>query len=229
MSIDLSSPPSARKFLFDRSFGEKAAAARQAERERPKPIYTQEQLDAAREEGRQEGYAAGHQARLQEQEAALAVLVSGIESALAKLMAESETLLKGHLVEARDLALAVVRRLLPTWTARHGLEEIDSVITRAVADMGREPRLVIRVAESQFDAVQARLKSITEQQAYAGKIVLLGEALLGPSDCRVEWADGGVERDMQALWQKIDELVAASNSAVDSSSSVSGDVSGERA
>ncbi len=46
------------------------------------------------------------------------------------------------------------------------------------------------------------------EKAYEGKVVILGDADLGPSDCRIEWADGGIERDVRALWEEIDHVLA---------------------
>ena len=49
-----------------------------------------------------------------------------------------------------------------------------------IAEMVHEPRLVVRVHESQFDAVNARIHDITAQKAYAGKVVVLADA----ANCR---------------------------------------------
>ena len=49
---------------------------------------------------------------------------------------------------------------------------------------------------------------LSAQSGYEGKIVLIAEEALLPGDARVEWADGGAERDSARLWRQIDEIVA---------------------
>ncbi len=39
-------------------------------------------------------------------------------------------------------------------------------------------------------------------------MVLFADESLKPEDCRVEWADGGVERDVGRLWREVEQAVA---------------------
>ena len=45
------------------------------------------------------------------------------------------------------------------------------------------------------------------QAGFEGKIVLLAQSDLQAGDVRVEWADGGAERDIGLLWREIDAIV----------------------
>jgi flagellar assembly protein FliH len=73
--------------------------------------------------------------------------------------------------------------------------------------MAREPRLVVRVHEDQFDAVNERVQEIATQRAYAGKVIVLADPDTVPGDCRVEWADGGIERNTAAVWSAVEQTV----------------------
>ena len=42
------------------------------------------------------------------------------------------------------------------------------------------------------------------ERGFAGKLILIAEDNLGPSDCRVEWADGGAERLYERLFAQIE-------------------------
>ncbi|MCZ6590627.1 MAG: hypothetical protein O7B98_05730, partial [Alphaproteobacteria bacterium] len=42
---------------------------------------------------------------------------------------------------------------------------------------------------------------------FDGKIVLLADDQLSPTDCHVLWADGGSERDVQRTWSEINKAV----------------------
>jgi flagellar assembly protein FliH len=53
-----------------------------------------------------------------------------------------------------------------------------------------------------------KIDTIATRRGFAGKVVLLAETSVAPGDCRIEWADGGVERDSARLWRDIDLAVA---------------------
>ncbi len=68
--------------------------------------------------------------------------------------------------------------------------------------------IVLRVNDALFDAVQARLAALSQASAFAGKTILLADAALAEGDARVEWADGGAERDTRRLAAEIDAIFA---------------------
>jgi flagellar assembly protein FliH len=76
--------------------------------------------------------------------------------------------------------------------------------------MAREPRLVVRVNEAQFDTVNERVQAIATDRAYAGKVIVLADAEVVPGDCRVEWADGGIERNTEATWRAVEQTIIPS-------------------
>ena len=51
------------------------------------------------------------------------------------------------------------------------------------------------------------LQRLAEERGYAGRLVLLPDPELGPDDCRIEWADGGVVRDRASIEGRINEAV----------------------
>jgi len=203
---------SARKFLFERSFDSGLASAAQ-EREPPPQKYTKKQIDALKQEAFEAGQTAGQKAMMEDQQQYMNVLLSQLDQKLGHLIKDSAAHWQRQLTHLQEIALLIARRLLPAYAARYGLDEIQDIVTQVISDCAREPRLVVRVGEAQFDAVSAGIKTITEQQAYAGKVVILAEPALGPADCRVEWADGGIERDMEALWKDIDRIIEERRSA----------------
>jgi flagellar assembly protein FliH len=74
--------------------------------------------------------------------------------------------------------------------------------------MVHEPRLVVRVNEAQFDVLNDKISALAGQKAYAGKVVVLADAEIAAGDCRIEWADGGMERNTATMMQKIEKAVA---------------------
>ncbi|MDE1901063.1 MAG: hypothetical protein KGI37_05390 [Alphaproteobacteria bacterium] len=195
-----------KKFMFDLSFDDATNVHRAPER---KPVLMKpDQIDALKKENYDAGFDAGKVAGHDAQTAALAESVEKIARHLNAAMNDIATLQRDRDTQTRQLVMAIARKLLPDLAARHGLQEIESVIDGAIRDMGREPRLVIRVHESEFDAIDARVQEIAARRAYAGKLIVMADAGTAAGDCRVEWADGGVERNTQAVWTEVEKTVA---------------------
>lgn len=202
----------ARKFMFERTFVDGESLAKK-ERDRPKPTFTEEQLDAARKESYDSGYAAGHKTKSDDQQQQLNALMAQVEKKLDKLKTTGEEYWHNQLDHMQQVALVIARKILPTYIEKYGLEEIQTIISKIITEMAREPRLVVRVCDTQFDAVNAKITEIAERRAYAGKVVVLSEEGLDVSDCKVEWADGGVERDLRTVWQDIDKIMGRTESS----------------
>lgn len=195
-----------RKYLFDLAFdGEEGAAL--PEMDKPKPTYSEEQLEAAKKEAYESGLAAGKKAQLAAQEQQIAALLAKVEKQAGALIQESTDVWARQITQLHEVAFVIARKILPSYVAHHGMDEIEALIDRVLSDMSREPRLVIRIAEASFDDASAKINALAANQAFAGKLVLLSDPDLGVSDCRVEWADGGIERDTKAIWEEIDRIM----------------------
>jgi flagellar assembly protein FliH len=66
-----------------------------------------------------------------------------------------------------------------------------------------------------FDAMQQRLASLTGAAGFAGKVVLLADESLDVADARIEWAEGGAERDTKRLLSDIDAALAHALDTID--------------
>jgi len=198
-------PQPLRKFMFDRSFDDASIIHRAQER---KPVMMKpEQVDALKQESHDEGFAAGKIAGRDEQTAQLAAVLLNVENNIAVLIDSLASLSREQNAQTRQLVLSIAKKILPDFTARNGLQEIEALLGDTIREMAREPRLVVRVHETQFDAVNERVQAIATQRAYSGKVIVLADAEIANGDCRVEWADGGVERNTQSTWNAVEQTV----------------------
>lgn len=203
---------STQKFLFDTSFDPPEETARPAAppppRLPPEPTFSRAELDAARDAGIAEGRtvafaeaAGGTEQRTATALGLIAAELQSLTSARASLAAEVQR-------DALALVRIIVRKLAPALCRKDPLAEIDALVAEILRDAIDEPRLVLRVADDLFDAVQSRLASLAEAAGFAGKLVLLADGALMPGDCRIEWADGGTERNTRRLIADIDTALA---------------------
>lgn len=198
--------PPAQKFLFNRSFDSLTAEA-EAAKVPPPPSFSESELQAARAEAEAQGFAAGQRAATEQQQAQIAALLTRLTAAIEGLMQNATSVQSAQQTDISDIALTIARKLLPDFVAEQALGHISALVGQVCRDMTQEPRLVVRVPDSLLDPLQQQLVAITQASAYAGKVVLLADAELSAADCKIEWADGGIEFSSAALWQKIDEAV----------------------
>lgn len=198
------------KFLFDTSFESEDLGddAQKPVRKPPPPKFDEEDLERARAEGHASGKEIGAQEAMQRIEQQIAQTVTAISthmSALSQAQIESNER-KGR--EMLEVALTVVRKIFPHLAGRHGLEEIESVVSDCLERLREEPRIVIRVADAMLDQIEARIGELVVRAGFEGKIVYLAQDSFGPGDVRVEWADGGAERDSESMWREIDQIIS---------------------
>ena len=206
--------PPPRKFMFERSF-DNGAAVRAPER---KPVTLKpEQVDALKKEAYDAGFAAGHQTGADQQTAQLMATLARVDEHIGQMIGNMQAFHQRQDAQMRQLVIAVARKILPDFTARNGLQEIEAVLSGVIAEMVYEPRLVIRVHESQFDPIKTKVHEIAAQRAYAGSVVILSDPEIACGDCRVEWADGGIERNTAGTLKDVEGMISPSGAAIPNS------------
>lgn len=193
------------KFLFETEF------AANKPKLRGRRVWDIPPTEQDLEKKRQEGYAAGHSAGRAEAEAESARMeaqaLERFSQAFLSLQAAREASLQNHARDAAEIAVAIAKKLAATLIEAQPLAEIETVLVDCLARVIGENRVVVRVHESLLDALQAKIDPLAQRLGFEGHVILLGEAGLAPGDCRVEWADGGVTRDMAGLAEQIDRAV----------------------
>jgi len=178
----------------------------------PPPTFSEDELAAARQQAYADGLADGTRSGQAE---AMAGQTQQLNEVLARLDVQLNQLLKVQLDNRAEVidrsvqvALTITRKLVPSFAARHGLSEIEGLVRQCMAQLNAEPRLVIRTHDSLLDEVTAKVQAMAEAQGFEGKLVFIGDEQMGPGDCRLEWADGGAERDEARIWADVDRVVA---------------------
>src|SRR6185436_4128573 len=130
-----------------------------------------------------------------------------IERILAALEALGQQLstIEGRLEsEAVEVALAVARKLVPELLAREPLEEVAALVTGCFRNLVKCPHLVVRVNDALHATARERLDEIVRRRSPDTRLVVLAEPDIAAGDCRIEWADGGIDRDSPTIAAAID-------------------------
>lgn len=140
---------------------------------------------------------------------ALERIADGIGAA-AKTLSAVEARLEG---EAVEVAVAVARKLAPALIAREPFDEIAALASDCFRQLVTAPHIVVRINDALYAAAREKLEDIVRARGFEGRLVVLAEPEIAPADCRIEWADGGVNRDSAAAGAAIDAAVVAYLSA----------------
>jgi flagellar assembly protein FliH len=197
----------AEKYLFDVSFDGPPDVKARGPVTPAEPKFGREELQAAAAVARAEGHAAGTAEAIAAHQHSLAATLEAVGANLGTLLADRDAARRDAQLLAIELTRAIVGKLFPALARKTGLTEVAALVTLCMREALDEPRLVLRVPDNLFEAAQEQIAPLVASSGFPGKLVILGDEALAGSDCRVEWADGGAERDTARTWQEIDAAV----------------------
>jgi flagellar assembly protein FliH len=97
--------------------------------------------------------------------------------------------------EAVEVAVAVARKLAPALIAREPFAEISALASGCFRELVSAPHIAVRVNDALYASAREKLEDIVRANHFQGRLVVLAESDIAIGDCRIEWADGGVNRD----------------------------------
>jgi flagellar assembly protein FliH len=109
--------------------------------------------------------------------------------------------------EAVEVAVAVARKLAPALIAREPFAEIAALASDCFRQLVAAPHIAVRVNDALYAAAKEKLDDILRARNFEGRLVVMAEHDIAVGDCRIEWADGGINRDSAAADAAISEAV----------------------
>jgi len=165
-------------------------------------------LEKARAEGHAAGYAEGEQSA---QTQALQQLVAATQSLADKgieFNAAMDSAQKDHLANAAQMGATVGKKLASHLVAAQPATEIQALITDCLSTLNRAGHVAIRCNEALSDQIQQIAEEHAANAGFEGRLIILGEPDIPLGDCRIEWSDGGVVREFDAIASQIEDKVA---------------------
>jgi len=188
------------KYMFDEDFATGA-----------KPTITVVESERRRADAEaqahRKGFAAGEAQAQGEASQRIATALELIADGLTRLdraLTDIETRLE---TEAVQVAVAVAGKLAPELIAREPFTEISALATECFRQLVTTPHIVVRIGADIYDMAKDKLEEIARARGFEGRMVVTSEPAMAPGDCRIEWADGGVNRDSAATLSAIDDVV----------------------
>ena len=186
------------KFDFDTEFDRNGEILREGESY--KRFFTQDDVDAARMWGVEEGR------EMEEGRCAdsLQAIASQMQLIVARLAHESDAL--RH--EAAGLAVAAARKIAGEALSAYPLDTIEELAREAVQDLRSEPRLSVRCSAELVEALAERLEKTARDAGFEGAIMVRGDEGMTGADVRLEWGAGAVQRSAEEIETRLNDVVA---------------------
>jgi flagellar assembly protein FliH len=191
--------PSA-KYMFDEDFAtgtKPTMTVVEAERRRAD----------AEAQAHRKGFAAGLAQAQGEADQRVATALGLIADSLSKLDRALNGIEARLETEAVQVAVAVAGKLAPELIAREPFTEISALATECFRHLVTTPHVVVRVGGDIYETVKEKLEETARVRGFEGRLVVMSDTEIAQGDCRIEWADGGVNRDRAATLSAIDDVV----------------------
>lgn len=174
--------------------------------EEPDPL-TETEIEALRAQAFEEGKAKGVAEAISAHDAALAAATAALADSIGQLLDHADAEIALMRREAVELAVITASKLAPALIAREPAAEIEALVESCLEGLKTESHIVVRVAESLRDPLEARLSDIAARRGFTGRVVVAVEDAFAPGDVKVEWQGGGAERSLQAVLRTIDSII----------------------
>lgn len=176
--------------------------------EPPPPTFSIAEMEAAKQEAHEAGKADGIAQSNAGFEHQINETLNTLQQNFAALVAAQNEANDATMRDAVQVAATIVRKLLPDYTERHGLDEIEAFVKATLSSLFAEAEVVVRIPDAMADAIAGRLEPIAMATGLGDKLKVVPDAGMGPADCRLDWGDGGAERNGERLLAAIDTIVA---------------------
>lgn len=170
---------------------------------RQRSTFAADEVDAIR----RDAHSAGREAAMAEATHAQAVALSAIARSATVLIEQFDSQIEAFRQDSATIALVVARKLAGEALAIAPHGELERFISECLNKLHREARLVVTVSPDNADHLRSRIGELVDQNGFAGRVVVMPETAMNLADCRIEWADGGIEKNLETTFASIEEQV----------------------
>jgi len=180
----------------------------------PPPVFSEADMEHAREASKKLGYAEGFEAGIQqgnnEQTAIardLAHTLSRIGDQLAHLTATYQELINQQSTELSELVLMIARKVAGEALDARAIDTIQALVARCLPMVFGKPKVTLELSPLMMARAESMLREHFEQAGFEGDLQFRELESLDESDIRIEWANGQAVRSTATLWHDIEALL----------------------
>ncbi len=189
--------------------------------EPPAPVYPEEEVitfseeevqakeKEAHDKGYGEGYAEGYEKAKAEAEQMHDALLSEINNRLMILLSDNKQQEDASDNRIIEISQNVIQKLVPILEAKMAQKLVKEFLEKNFASFKDEDKLAFYFHPEVLPFVQEEIAKLANKNDFEGKISLHKDESMLPSDCRVEWESGGVERNGRQMLEKANKILEA--------------------
>jgi len=206
----------AKKFLFDLDFEvpeqpvvEEEAVEEEIEPEEEIPTFSEEEMAMAREEGLAEGREAGIKEAAETTERRIQDTLQAMQGRVTELFQIQKDANAQTAHDAIRIAAAVTAKALPDLNRRNALGEVEHLVEQALATVIDQGQMTVHVNPELLESLKERITALVAGSGLEDRVSVAGDAAMPAGDCRIDWGDGGAQRDFAAITREIDAIFEA--------------------
>mgnify|MGYP000795555228 FL=1 len=169
--------------------------------------YSEEEVAAKEKLAEERGYELGFKTAQESFEAQNSRLLEEINNRLLMLAANvgsKECELEN---QALEIARTAIGKLVPVIEKENAVALVNDFLAKNFKNFKNEAKLAFYFNPEVIPQVQENIARLANIYDFEGKIALHKDASLAASDCRIEWENGGVERNGAKMLEKIDNIL----------------------
>jgi flagellar assembly protein FliH len=202
--------PEGRKYFFDlNNFDGNSIPEPEEDLPPPPPVFSEDELAAAKNISFEEGRAIGHEQEKQSRAQYIAAQISELNTQILSLILSEQMREKKFEQEVIHLCRALIGRAFPLLTSGNGYTEIENIILQVIST---QPKTKIHIEVPKEDAEDIKTYLLALKNIEADRLHIIGVDDLSQGSCRMKWQDGGAVRDhnalVNAILAELDEVLA---------------------
>ena len=192
-------------------------------------VLSWEDVENARLEGIEEGRVLGKEESKKEyydvgflagEKKAQETIEEGLNSQFSKLLEGMEVSLN-ELIEQRKkdfeqigdyvllVSMSVLKKILPKYVERFGYDEIKQQFLSVTPQLVEEERIEVIISSVYGDERKKMLEDLFDNSGLSGRFKIHYRDNMGPSDVKITWRGGKLERDMDKIINSIESLMGS--------------------
>lgn len=181
----------------------------------PVPTYSEDQMQIARIDAKKLGYNEGFMTGMAQAETErdthnhnAQTAITALGDQIGQVLSTYESVLKQQSLQLSELALLVAKKVAGAALEKNSVEVIAALVVASLPTLLPRPRVTIELHPDTMAAGEMFLMTYMTQKGYDGALTLRANPEFGPSDARIDWGTGQIERTSEALWNDIEQLIA---------------------
>lgn len=181
----------------------------------PPPVFHEADLEAARLEGKKQGYAdgflAGQKEAHQQADASLRhahEVIGQLAETVKTMQGRYLDLLSNESEQLSHLVLSIAQKVVGSQLQTSDVAAIQQVVTQCLPVIFSKPKLVVELNPDMFEFTIDYIEEQLRHAGFEGEIQFKGNPALGTSDVILDWGNGHMQRSAAALWAEVEALIA---------------------